>query len=109
MMTVITETTLEPGQEPQWDQAFQERLADAQQQPGWLGVQLLIPLDAPNKRVIVGTWETRAAWEAWHATEAFQRTRAQMDGLRQSAGEERWHEVVSLAAAPGAPVPRPEA
>ena len=99
MMTVITETTLEVGQEPAWDNAFQERLAEAQKQPGWIGVQLLIPLDAPNKRVVVGTWESRADWEAWHATETFQRTRQQMNELNQSDGREQWYEVVSVASA----------
>ena len=99
MMTVITETTIKPGQETQWDQAFQERLADAQQQPGWLALQLLIPLDAPNKRVVVGTWQSRAAWEAWHTTETFQRTRQQLNALGQSDGQERWYEVASTAAA----------
>lgn len=98
-MTVITETTIEPGQASQWDRAFGERLADAQQQPGWLGLQLLIPLDAPNQRVVVGTWESRAAWEAWHTTEIFQRTRRQMNALDQSDGQERWYEVVSTATA----------
>ena len=97
MMTVITETTIEPGQEPQWDEAFQRRLADVQGQRGWLGLQLLIPLDAPNKRVVVGTWENRAAWEAWHATEGFQETRRAMNELDQSDGQERWYEVISSA------------
>lgn len=97
MMTVITETTLEPGQEAQWDQAFAERLADVQGQPGWLGLQLLVPLDAPNRRVVVGTWEARAAWEAWHTTDTFRRTRQRMNELAQSDGQERWYEVVQSA------------
>ena len=97
MMTVITETTLEPGQEEAWDQAFQERLAAARQQPGWVGVQLLIPLDAPNRRVVVGTWESREAWEAWHGTDTFQRTRQRMNEAGQADGQERWFQVVSVA------------
>jgi len=55
MMTVITETTLKPGQEQEWDRAFEERLRAAKQQPGWVDTQLLIPEDEPNKRVVVGT------------------------------------------------------
>ncbi len=98
-MTVITETTLEPGREAEWDRAFQERLADARNQPGWHGLQLLIPLDAPNRRVVVGTWESRAAWEAWHATETFQRTRQPMNEADRTDGQERWFEVASSATA----------
>jgi heme-degrading monooxygenase HmoA len=95
MMTVITEITIEPGQEPAWDRAFTERMQDAQTQPGWVSMQLLIPLNSPNKRLVVGTWQTRADWEAWHTTEAFQRTRAQMDAVQQESGQEQWYEVVT--------------
>lgn len=93
MMTVITETVLEPGQEQQWDQAFQERLAAARNQPGWHGLQLLVPDDAPNRRVVVGTWENREAWIAWHQTEPFQRTRQPMNEADRTDGQERWFEV----------------
>ena len=97
MMTVITETTLEPGQEAEWDRAFEERLATARQQPGWVGVQLLIPVDAPNTRVVVGTWQDRAAWGAWHQTDPFQQTRRRMNEADRSHGHERWFQVVSVA------------
>ena len=99
MMTVITETTLEAGQEAEWDQAFQERLAAARQQPGWIGVQLLIPVDDPDRRVVVGTWESREAWEAWHQTDTFQRTRQRMNEADRADGRERWFQVASVATA----------
>lgn len=94
MMTVITETTIESGQEPQWDAAYRVRLEDAPNQPGFVRLQLLIPLDAPNKRVIVGTWQSRADWEAWHNTEVFHTTREQMNRVEQTSGPEQWYEVV---------------
>ena len=97
MMTVITEIEIEPGQEPRWDEAFHQRFREASRQPGWVSVELLIPVDAPNKRVVVGTWQSRADWEAWHATEVFQRTRQEMNGVQQSGGQERWYEVVHMA------------
>jgi heme-degrading monooxygenase HmoA len=99
MMTIISETTIQPGQEPQWDKAFQERIEDARKQPGWVSLQLLIPTDAPNKRLVIGTWQTRADWEAWHNTETFQRTRQQMNSVEQSLDQERWYEVISIASA----------
>jgi heme-degrading monooxygenase HmoA len=98
MMTIITEITIEPGQEPSWDRAFGDRFRDAPGQPGWVSVQLLIPVDAPNKRLVIGTWQSRADWEAWHATEAFKRTREAMNGVQQSSGPEHWYEVVNRAA-----------
>jgi heme-degrading monooxygenase HmoA len=94
MMTVVTYVTLKEGSEPEWDAAMRQRLDSARGQDGWIGGQLLIPLDALNKRVIVGTWQTRADWEAWHADPAFAETRQRLDGLASSPDETWWHEVV---------------
>lgn len=66
MMTIMTESTIEAGNEAQWDAAFAMRLEAAQGQPGWRATQVLIPDDNPQKRVIVGTWQSREAWERWH-------------------------------------------
>jgi heme-degrading monooxygenase HmoA len=93
MMTIVTHVTIEPGKEPVWDATFKERVAAAKKQPGWVGVQLCIPAQALNKRVVIGTWETRADWSAWHATESFQNTRAKMEGVESGEREEWWHEV----------------
>jgi heme-degrading monooxygenase HmoA len=98
MMTVVTEIEIKSGDEPAWDAAFRERIQDAPDQPGWIGIQLVIPLDAPNKRVVIGTWESRDYWEAWHNTDAFKRTREQLDQVQQNSGAERWYEVVALSA-----------
>jgi heme-degrading monooxygenase HmoA len=69
--------------------------------PGWIGSQLLIPLDGANKRVIIGTWETRAHWEAWHQDPAFAETREQLEGLED--GHSEWYEVLmDLRPAPAA-------
>jgi heme-degrading monooxygenase HmoA len=94
MMTVITEVTLEPGSEPEWDAAMRDRLTAARGRPGWVSGQLLIPLDSQNKRVVVGTWQSRADWQAWHEDETFAETRARMEGLQKGGGATTWHEVV---------------
>lgn len=98
MMTVITEITIEEGQESKWDEAFHERFRDAPHQPGWMGVELLIPTGQLNRRVVVGTWRSTADWEAWHSTDTFLRTRETMDTVQQTSGPERWFEVVYRAA-----------
>jgi heme-degrading monooxygenase HmoA len=94
MMTIVTHVFIEPGKEPAWDAAWRERVNLARKQKGWVAVQLAIPSDAVNERVIIGTWETRADWEAWHTAEGFQRTREQMDGIETEARHEWWHEVI---------------
>lgn len=99
MMTVITEATVGPGNEAGWDAAFAERLQSARAQPGWLALQVLIPEGEPQKRVIVGTWESREAWERWHGADPFRQTRQRLDTLDQADGRERWFTVASMAAA----------
>jgi heme-degrading monooxygenase HmoA len=94
MMTVITRTVLSEGSEPEWDAAMHERLAAAERRNGWIGGQILIPLERMNERVIVGTWETRADWEAWHEDEAFKDTRRRLEQLEVQASETGWYEVV---------------
>jgi len=81
MMTIVTHVTLKEGAEPEWDTVMRERLAGAHEQPGWVGGQLMMPLDGLNKRVIVGTWQTRADWEAWHKDQRFTETRRRLEGL----------------------------
>jgi heme-degrading monooxygenase HmoA len=97
MMTVITQVTLKSGSEPEWDEAMRQRLEAAEGRPGWVGAQLLIPLEGLNRRVIVGTWSTRADWEAWHDDPAFQETRQRMEGLQQGPDAMEWFEVVADA------------
>jgi heme-degrading monooxygenase HmoA len=99
MMTIITETAISPGQEPKWDSAFQQRMETVRNQPGFVTVQLLIPVDEPNHRIVMGTWQTRADWEAWHNADEFRQTREQMDEVEQSKTDQRWFEVVNQIAA----------
>jgi heme-degrading monooxygenase HmoA len=94
MMTIITHVALNEGSEPEWDAIMRERLEAAAGRPGWLGGQLLIPLAPLNERLIVGTWATRADWEAWHEDEAFSQTRERLDELELEQRESTWHEVL---------------
>lgn len=94
MMTIVTHLNLKKGMEPEWDTAMRERLAAAAERPGWIGGQLLMPLDRLNRRVIIGTWQTRAEWEAWHRDPAFEHTRERLEGLEDGQAENWWHEVL---------------
>lgn len=94
-MTIVTVVTLEQGAEPEWDAAMRDRLEAAEGQPGWIGGQLVMPVDRLDQRVIIGTWETRAHWEAWHNDPAFAETRERLDGLQTEPSEMRWYEVIA--------------
>src|SRR5688572_19963463 len=94
MMTIVTHVSIAPGQEPAWDAAWRRRVDSAQQAQGWIAAQLCIPADSINQRVVIGTWETRADWEAWHASDEFQKTRKEMEPIETETRSEWWHEVL---------------
>jgi len=94
MLTIITRVTLAEDMEADWDAVMRQRLETARSAEGWVSAQVLRPLDLPHERVIVGVWESRSAWEAWHDDPAFQQTRERLAGLGAGAGETAWHEAV---------------
>ena len=94
MMTVVTHVHLKEGAGGDWDGAMRTRLSAARKASGWIGGQLLRPADKPDRRVIVGTWRTRADWEQWHHDPKFMETRHRLDGLESTPAEHWWHDVV---------------
>ena len=93
-MTVVTHVRIKEGQEPAWDEAIGERIRAAREQPGFVAVQLCIPVDAMSERVIIGTWETRADWESWHNAQPFLETRGKLEEVDEKRKHTWWHEVV---------------
>lgn len=94
MMTVVTHIEIAEGNEPDWDAAMRERVDSAKQQPGFMSVQVCIPVDGLNERVVIGSWQTRADWEAWHESRIFAETRERMDRCEVQRKGEWWHEVL---------------
>ena len=94
MMTIVTHVHLREGTGRDWDAAMRTRLSAARKASGWIGGQLLQPPDKPDTRVIVGTWRTRANWEAWHHDPQFTQTRERLAGLESASPEHWWHDVV---------------
>src|SRR5437867_1385236 len=94
MMTIVSLVTLKQGCEPEWDAVMRERLETAKTQPGWISGQLVMPLDKLDRRGVIGTWQTRADWEAWHNDPGFTTSRERLEGLQEGAGETWWHEVI---------------
>jgi heme-degrading monooxygenase HmoA len=110
MMTIVTHVHLKEGVARDWDAVMRTRLSAAKKRPGWVGGQLLRPADKQDRRVIVGTWKSRAAWEAWHHDPQFAETRQRLDGLESAPAEHWWHDVlldVRKSAAPSAPTTKP--
>jgi heme-degrading monooxygenase HmoA len=94
MLTVITRLTLKDGAAQEWDAAMSDRMTAVKGRDGWVGGQLLKPIDDDNTRLIVGTWESRAHWGDWHNEEAFRETRERLEGLQTGPADVTWHEAV---------------
>jgi heme-degrading monooxygenase HmoA len=93
-MPIVSLVALTPGTAAVWDRPMHERLRVAERRPGWIASQLLQPVDKPHDRVIVGTWESREQWAAWHTDATFRETRQRLDGLQARPAQEWWHQVV---------------
>jgi heme-degrading monooxygenase HmoA len=105
-MTIVTHVHLREGAGRDWDAAMRTRLSAARKSSGWVGGQLLRTADKPDRRVIVGTWRTRASWEAWHHDRQFTETGQRLDGLESAPAEHWWHDVVlDIRKAPPPPAP----
>jgi len=110
MMTIVTHVDLKEGAGRDWDAVMRTRLSAAKKRPGWVGGQLLRPADKQDRRVIVGTWKSRADWEAWHHDPQYTETRQRLDGLESAPAEHWWHDVlldVRKTAAPPPPTTKP--
>jgi heme-degrading monooxygenase HmoA len=94
MEAVITRVVLNPGAEADWEAAMRDRMGAAESAEGWIGGSILTPEDDRGARLILGLWETRAAWEQWHRDPAFQETAERLAGLERDSGDAGWHEVV---------------
>jgi len=94
MMTIVTHVHLKEGVGREWDAAMRTRLSAAKKRPGWVGGQLLRQSYKPDRRVIVGTWKTRADGEAGHHDRQFAATRGRLDGLESGPAEHWCNELV---------------
>ena len=94
-MTVITHHVLrDDDAAKEWDATMFDRLAAARDQPGWIGGQVLRAVNDRTLRSIVGTWQSREHWEAWHDEDAFRETRERLEGLQSRPSQTTWYEVI---------------
>ena len=94
MEAVITRVILNSGAESEWQAIMRDRMAAAESSPGWIGGSILTPEEDRDARVILGLWDTRAAWEEWHQDPTFRDTAERLKGLERDAGVGSWHEVL---------------
>jgi heme-degrading monooxygenase HmoA len=97
MESVITRVSVNEGAESDWEAVMRDRMTAAESIRGWIGGSILAPEDDTGARLILGLWETRAAWKEWHEAPAFRATAERLQGLERDAGEASWNDVVYAA------------
>jgi heme-degrading monooxygenase HmoA len=71
-------------------------VAAAAGRPGFVAVQVAAPVEEPHRRVIIGTWESREHWAAWHEDEDFRRTRAELEIVDERTTDSSWYDVITF-------------
>jgi heme-degrading monooxygenase HmoA len=94
MMTIITRVKLRAESTEQWDRAMHARVEAARGAKGWVSAQLLRGVEEDRERAIVGVWDSKDDWAAWHHDDAFQETREELSRVEERAQESVWFEVV---------------
>jgi heme-degrading monooxygenase HmoA len=97
MESVITRVVVNEGAESDWEAVMRDRMTAAESSPGWIGGSILAPEDDSGARIILGLWETRAAWEQWHEAPAFRETAGRLQELERDPGKPSWNGVVYAA------------
>ena len=65
MIKVIIKRSIASGLETHFDAAIQHTLHEANTAPGYVSGVNLQQDDNPRGRLMITTWENKAAWEAW--------------------------------------------
>jgi heme-degrading monooxygenase HmoA len=92
--TVITHVRLQPDHEEEWDDAFRKRVEAAKEQRGFVSAHVCVPNEAPDERLVIGTWQSEDDWRQWHEQDEFVETRRRLERADEERGTPAWHEVV---------------
>jgi heme-degrading monooxygenase HmoA len=99
MYIVANRVPVAPGWEEKFEERFRQRAGQVEKQPGFVRMQILRPVSDDSPYVVLTTWETEAAFQAWVGSDDFKQ--AHQNPLPKEAfnGEGRLeqHEVIIAA------------
>jgi heme-degrading monooxygenase HmoA len=93
MHVVLGRVSIRADSASEWDSQWLERAEGARRFPGWKGAELLVPVDRPNERVIVGWWATREDFDHWRSSSEWESGEEQLRQHQLGSPEIEWHEV----------------
>ncbi len=71
MFVVANRIPVAPGWEERFKQRFAQRAGQVELRPGFVRMQVLEPSGGDAPHVVLTTWQSEAAFEAWVASEDF--------------------------------------
>jgi heme oxygenase (mycobilin-producing) len=84
MVVKINAIEVAPGKGPELEERFKRRAAEVESMPGFLGFELLRPVEGESRYFVYTRWESEEAFRAWVESPAFTRGHAQ--AARDSSG-----------------------
>ncbi|MDP8942847.1 MAG: antibiotic biosynthesis monooxygenase [Actinomycetota bacterium] len=84
MVVKINALDVAPGKDAELEERFARRAAEVESMPGFLGFELLRPVEGETRYFVYTRWESEAAFRAWVESPAFTRGHAQ--AARDSGG-----------------------
>jgi heme-degrading monooxygenase HmoA len=77
MVVKINAIEVAEGRGPELEERFAKRAAEVEGMPGFLGFELLRPVEGETRYFVYTRWETAEAFRAWVECAAFTRGHAQ--------------------------------
>ncbi len=103
MFVVANRIFVAPEYAEAFEARFRERAGEVEKQPGFVRLQILRPVSDETPYVVLTTWESREAFQAWVESEDFRRAHAGKAPLPPEAfsapGKLEQHEVIIAAEA----------
>ena len=84
MVVKINALDVAPGTGAELEERFARRATEVESMPGFLGFELLRPVEGETRYFVYTRWESEAAFRAWVESPAFTRGHAQ--AARDSGG-----------------------
>ena len=85
MVVKINAIEVAEGRGPELEERFAKRAREVDNQPGFLGFQLLRPVKGETRYFVVTQWESDEAFQSWVSSKAFTRGHVQARADSQGA------------------------
>lgn len=81
MIIVANRIYVHPDHTAAFEERFLNRASMVDQMPGFVAYQLLRPVQPEDPYIVMTTWESQAAFEAWTSSDAFKQGHARSGTL----------------------------